>query len=44
MIVSSEHLVSWRDGDIWRHFDAVPITAVLVTHWMQMPPVPGSAT
>ena len=33
----------WRDGDIWRHLDAVPITAVHVTHWMHMPPAPGGA-
>lgn len=33
----------WRDGDIWRHLDAVPITDVHVTHWMHLPQAPGAA-
>lgn len=34
----------WRDGDIWRYLDAVPITDAHVTHWMHMPPAPGGAS
>jgi len=33
----------YRDGDIWRYVDAMPITAERVTHWMPMPPHPGTA-
>jgi len=33
----------YRDGDIWRYVDAMPITAERVTHWMPMPPHPGAA-
>ena len=32
----------WRDGDIWRYLDAVPITSARVTHWMHFPPAPGA--
>jgi len=34
----------WRDGDIWRYLDAVPITSAGVTHWMHMPPAPGGSS
>lgn len=30
----------YRDGDIWRSVDAMPITGERVTHWMQMPALP----
>lgn len=32
----------YRDGDIWRYVDAMPITAERVTHWMKLPPAPGA--
>lgn len=31
----------YRDGDIWRYADAMPITSERVTHWAQMPPPPS---
>lgn len=40
----TEVWTGWRDGDIWRHLNAVPITAVRVPHWMHMPPAPGGAS
>jgi ParB-like chromosome segregation protein Spo0J len=30
----------YRDGNIWRYADAMPLTAERVTHWMHMPAVP----
>lgn len=30
----------YRDGDIWRYVDAMPITGERVTHWMPMPAPP----
>jgi hypothetical protein len=33
----------YRDGDIWRYVDAMPITKERVTHWTHMPAHPGSA-
>lgn len=30
----------YRDGDIWRYMDAMPITIERVTHWMPMPAAP----
>lgn len=32
----------YRDGDIWRYVDAMPIIGERVTHWMHMPPAPGA--
>lgn len=31
----------YRDGDIWRYVDAMPIENERVTHWMKMPAVPA---
>nr|WP_307742719.1 DUF551 domain-containing protein [Massilia varians] len=31
----------YRDGDIWRYVDAMPIANERVTHWMKMPAVPA---
>lgn len=33
----------YRDGDIWRYVDAMPIAIERVTHWMHMPPAPRAA-
>jgi hypothetical protein len=33
----------FRDGDIWRYADGMPITKERVTDWMHMPAHPGSA-
>ncbi len=33
----------FRDGDVWRYADAMPITKERVTHWMHMPAHPGAA-
>jgi hypothetical protein len=33
----------YRDGDIWRYVDAMPIISERVMHWMLMPAVPGAA-
>jgi hypothetical protein len=30
----------YRDGDIWRYVDAMPIAVERVTHWMPMPSHP----
>jgi len=30
----------YRDGDIWRYVDAMPVTSERVTHWAHMPPPP----
>ena len=30
----------YRDGDVWRYVDAMPITVERVTHWMPLPPAP----
>jgi hypothetical protein len=30
----------FRDGDIWRYVDAMPIDVERVTHWMDLPPAP----
>lgn len=32
----------YRDGDIWRYVDAMPITGEHVTHWMHLPPAPAA--
>lgn len=33
----------YRDGDIWRYVDAMPITKERVTHWTHMPAHPCAA-
>jgi hypothetical protein len=33
----------FRDGDIWRYADGMPITKERVTDWMRMPAHPGVA-
>lgn len=33
----------YRDSDIWRYADAVPITKERVTHWMHLPAHPNAA-
>jgi hypothetical protein len=33
----------YRDGDIWRYVDAMPITKERVTHWMHLPAHPSAA-
>jgi len=33
----------YRDGDIWRYVDSMPIRQERVTHWMHMPAHPGTA-
>lgn len=33
----------YRDGDIWRYADAMPITTERVTHWMNLPTHPLAA-
>jgi hypothetical protein len=33
----------YRDGDIWRYVDAMPIASERVTHWMPLPAHPGAA-
>lgn len=33
----------YRDGDIWRYIDAMPITTERVTHWMPLPAPPATA-
>lgn len=32
----------YRDGDVWRYVDAMPITVERVTHWMPLPAAPGA--
>lgn len=31
---------AYRDGDIWRWGDAMPVAAESVTHWMHLPAAP----
>lgn len=31
---------AYRDGDVWRYVDGMPITAERVTHWMPLPAAP----
>lgn len=31
---------AYRDGDIWRWSDAMPVAADRVTHWMHLPAAP----
>jgi hypothetical protein len=31
----------YRDGDLWRYVDAMPITTERVTHWMHLPAYPA---
>lgn len=31
----------YRDGDLWRYVDGMPITVERVTHWMRMPAHPA---
>jgi len=33
----------YRDGDIWRYIDAMPIITERVTHWMPLPAPPATA-
>jgi hypothetical protein len=33
----------YRDGDIWRYVDAMPITAERVTHWGALPTPPSTS-
>lgn len=33
----------YRDGDIWRYADAMPITKERVTHWTPLPAHPNAA-
>jgi hypothetical protein len=40
MAIDGESWPGYRDGDIWRYSDAMPITGERVTHWMHMPPAP----
>lgn len=30
----------WRDGECWRHLDAMPITTERITHWAHLPVAP----
>jgi len=34
----------YRDGEIWRYVDAMPITKERVTHWKRLPSPPARAT
>jgi hypothetical protein len=34
---------AYRDGDIWRYVDAMPITVERVTHWTRFPAHPYAA-
>ncbi|WP_312548142.1 DUF551 domain-containing protein [Massilia sp.] len=31
----------WRDGEVWRHLDAMPITTERITHWTHLPAAPA---
>jgi hypothetical protein len=33
----------YRDGDLWRYVDGMPIAVERVTHWMRMPAHPARA-
>jgi hypothetical protein len=34
----------YRDGDVWRYLDTMPITVERVTHWMPLPAAPAQAS
>lgn len=43
-LADSEVWPGYRDGDIWRYVDAMPIRSERVTHWMPLPAAPGTAS
>lgn len=42
LVATSESEVwpAYRDGDIWRWGDAMPVATESVTHWMHLPAAP----